>query len=64
MDDQRERDEEREDDERFLDVWREWRQGRSRDACEAKIAWMLATRSPRCAGVARRDLDREDRGKN
>jgi hypothetical protein len=55
MDDERERDEEWEDDEAFLDVWREWRQGRSRDACEAKIAWMLANRSPcmRRRGAAR-----------
>ena len=46
MDGQRGRDEEREDDEAFLDVWREWRQDRSRAACEAKIAWMRANRSP------------------
>ena len=43
MDDQR--DEEREDDEAFLDVWREWRRGRSREACEAK--------SPGCWRTAR-----------
>ena len=46
MDGQRGRDEEREDDEAFLDVWREWRQDRSRAACEAKIAWVRANRSP------------------
>ena len=64
MDGQRGRDEEREDDEAFLDVWREWRQDRSRAACEAKIAWVRANRSPSCAGVARRDLERETRRKN
>jgi hypothetical protein len=51
---------EREYDDAFLDVWREWRAGRTREACEQlKIAWMLANRSPICAGVARRDIDRE-----
>ena len=49
-------------DEAFLDVWREWRQGRTHEECEEMIAWMLAHRSPICAGVARRDLDREDQG--
>jgi hypothetical protein len=62
MSDERDRDEERADDEAFLDVWREWRRGRTREEAEAKVASMLASRSPSCAGVARRDLDREDRG--
>jgi hypothetical protein len=28
---ERQRDQEQEDDEAFLDVWREWREGRSRE---------------------------------
>jgi hypothetical protein len=51
-----------EDDEAFLGVWREWRQGRTREEAEAKAAWMRANRSPSCAGVAQRDLEREVRG--
>jgi hypothetical protein len=54
-----ERDEEREEregDEAFLDVWREWRAGRTRAEPEAMLVWMLANRSPICARVAQRDL--------
>lgn len=42
-------------DEAFLDVWRERRQGRTHEESEEMIAWMLAHRSPICAGVARRE---------
>ena len=64
MDDERDEKREREDDEAFLDVWREWRQGQSSEEAEAMIARMLANRSPACVGVARPDLEREARGKN
>jgi hypothetical protein len=60
---ERQRDQDRKADDAFLDVWREWRAGRTLEACEVKIAWMLANRSPICAGVARRDIDRR-RGLN
>lgn len=63
MDDERDEKREREDDEAFLDVWREWRQGQS-SRRRRMIARMLANRSPACVGVARRDLEREARGKN
>jgi hypothetical protein len=63
MPDERGREEERKDDEIFfLGVWRAWRQGRSHEECEAMVAKLLTDyRSPICAEMARRDLDREDR---
>jgi hypothetical protein len=58
-DEQRDQDREREEDEAFLDVWREWRQGKTGAEADAMAAKMLRERSPICASVARRDLNRE-----
>jgi hypothetical protein len=35
-----------------------WARGKTRAECEANIAWMRAHRSPWCAALARRELDR------
>ena len=46
----------------FLEAWRNWRQGRSREEAEAKAAWLLENGAPIFAGVAQRELDLEREG--
>jgi hypothetical protein len=53
MDDQRERDEEREDDEAFLDVWREWL--RAAPASRRRPRWLGCWQTDRLAAPAWRD---------
>jgi hypothetical protein len=43
----------------FLEAWRNWRQGRTREEAEAKAAWLLENGAPVCAGVAQRELEGE-----
>ena len=40
----------------FLEAWRNWRQGRTREEAEAKAAWLLENGAPTFAGVAQREL--------
>jgi hypothetical protein len=44
-----------------VQAWRERWPGKTREECEELIAFMLANRSPWCASIARRELEREDR---
>jgi hypothetical protein len=50
-------DKEREGDEAFLVVWREWREGKTRQECKEMINFMIRNRSPWCADIARRELE-------
>ena len=43
----------------FLQAWRNWRQGRTREEAEAKAAWLVENGAPVCAGVAQRELEAE-----
>jgi hypothetical protein len=55
--------EERLADRVLLQTWREWRRGVTRAEAEAEAAAALESGSPIFAGVAFRDLEREDRAK-
>jgi hypothetical protein len=46
----------------FLEAWRNWRQGRTREEAEAKAAWLLANGAPVCGAVAQRELEAEGEG--
>ncbi len=46
----------------YLQAWRNWRQGRTREEAEAKAAWLRDNGAPVCAGVARREFDLERDG--
>jgi hypothetical protein len=63
MPDERDEDEEQLADAVLLQTWREWRRKVTREVAEAEAAAMMEE-SPMFAGVARRDLEREDRRKN
>ena len=44
----------------FLEAWRNWRQGRTREEAEAQAVWLCSTTAePFFAGVAQRELDQE-----
>jgi hypothetical protein len=47
----------------LLQTWREWRRKVTREVAEAEAVAAMEN-SPMFGGVALRDLEREDRGKN